>query len=75
MVECSGVAPEETSSHFHAAFKFLFALKATELPPWLPFCMSSFLDGTYSILIVPLDMSESAHFVLHSKERKGNYHL
>lgn len=40
MVECSGVAPEETSSHFHAAFKFLFALKATELPPWLPFCMS-----------------------------------
>lgn len=37
MVECSGVAPEETSSHFHAAFKFLFALKATELPPWLPF--------------------------------------
>lgn len=39
MVECSGVAPEETSSHFHAAFKFLFALKATELPPWLPFCV------------------------------------
>lgn len=40
MVECSGVAPEETSSHFHAAFKFLFALKATELLSWLPFCMS-----------------------------------
>lgn len=37
MVECSGVAPEETSSHFHAAFKFLFAVKATEL---LSFCMS-----------------------------------
>lgn len=40
MVECSGVAPEETFSHFHAAFRFLFALKATELPPWLPFYMS-----------------------------------
>lgn len=40
MVECSGVAPEETSSHFHVAFKFLFALKATELLSWLIFCMS-----------------------------------
>lgn len=70
MVECSGVAPEETSSRFHAAFKFLFALKATELLSWLPFCMS-----TYSILIVPSDLSESAHFVLHSKEIKEGYHL